>query len=52
MVMAATGGMSPSFHISEDTVMKKCGCPKGAKRVKGGRCQKKGKFVAKVHCKR
>lgn len=32
--------------------MKKCGCPKGAKRVKGGRCQKKGKFVAKVHCKK
>lgn len=27
--------------------MSKCGCPKGAKRVKGGRCQRHGKFVAR-----
>jgi hypothetical protein len=51
MVRAATGGMSRLF-ISEDTVMKKCGCPKGAKKVKGGGCQRKGRFVKKVNCKR
>jgi hypothetical protein len=35
MVMAATGGMSRLF-ISEDTIMaKRCGCPKGAKKVSG-----------------
>lgn len=52
MVMAATGGMSPSFHISEDTIMAKRCCPKGAKKVKGGGCQRKGRFVAKKACKR
>jgi hypothetical protein len=53
MVMAATGGMSRLF-ISEDTIMAKrgCGCPKGAKRVKGGGCQRKGRFVAKKKCSR
>jgi hypothetical protein len=52
MVMAATGGMSRLF-ISEDTIMaKRCGCPKGAKKVKGGGCQRKGRFVKKVNCKR
>jgi hypothetical protein len=31
---------------------KRCGCPKGAKKVKGGGCQRKGRFVKKVNCKR
>ena len=31
--------------------MRKCGCPKGAKRVKGGGCQRKGRFVPKKKCK-
>ena len=30
---------------------RKC-CPAGAKKVKGGRCQRKGKFVKKTSCKR
>ena len=29
---------------------KKC-CPKGAKKVKGGGCQRKGRFVAKKKCR-
>jgi hypothetical protein len=41
------------LFISEDTIMaKRCGCPKGAKKVKGGGCQRKGRFVKKVNCKR
>ena len=31
---------------------KGCHCPRGAKRIKGGRCMKAGKFVAKVGCKK
>ncbi len=31
---------------------KHCGCPKGARKVKGGACLKKGKFVKRVRCGR